>query len=297
MPHELMNMTTSRQPGDSQRKYPTLTPPRRPSPGGPPERSPSRQPGEAQRESRPTLPPHPPSPGGPVERSPSRQPGDSQSKNTTPTTHLPPSPGGPPAWGSATTRTTSPMPHHQPQLHLHPIPRFLPPMSPTPIEHRPGCQPGEESCNDLSLLSAKPATGIRVPHGPGSDPGPTPTSASGTTSSSAPSSGSIGFPRRSRRGATRTGAASCENWEVEARIINGTADHIHILASVPPRLAVAEAVRKVKANSPRWVREQGGEGRFFGWQTAPARLPWLGAMRRSRRIHQPVRGASSDHDV
>lgn len=48
-------------------------------------------------------------------------------------------------------------------------------------------------------------------------------------------------------------------------IINGVADHAHLLLSVPPKLAVAELVGKVKANSSKWVNEDTRWGRF-AWQ-------------------------------
>jgi putative transposase len=49
-----------------------------------------------------------------------------------------------------------------------------------------------------------------------------------------------------------------------ARMINGTADHVHILAGLPPTLAIADALRVVKANSSRRVGLE--KTRHFGWQ-------------------------------
>ncbi len=49
-----------------------------------------------------------------------------------------------------------------------------------------------------------------------------------------------------------------------ARLINGTADHIHLLAGLPPTLAIADVLRVIKTNSSRWVREE--KTRRFGWQ-------------------------------
>jgi hypothetical protein len=34
-------------------------------------------------------------------------------------------------------------------------------------------------------------------------------------------------------------------------LINGVADHVHMLVSLPPTIAVAEAMRLVKANSSK----------------------------------------------
>ena len=48
-------------------------------------------------------------------------------------------------------------------------------------------------------------------------------------------------------------------------IINGVADHIHLLILLPPNLSVSEAMKFAKANSSRWMKQ-----RFktpFAWQT------------------------------
>ena len=46
-------------------------------------------------------------------------------------------------------------------------------------------------------------------------------------------------------------------------IINGVADHVHLLFSIPATIAVAEAMRIIKAKSSRWMR---GRDRSFAWQ-------------------------------
>ena len=46
--------------------------------------------------------------------------------------------------------------------------------------------------------------------------------------------------------------------------VNGTADHVHLLLSLPPALALADAMRVLKTNSSHWVNE---ERRVpFAWQ-------------------------------
>lgn len=50
-----------------------------------------------------------------------------------------------------------------------------------------------------------------------------------------------------------------------ALIINGTADHVHILIRARPAHSAAEIARVVKTNSSRWVREKYTAD--FGWQT------------------------------
>lgn len=50
-----------------------------------------------------------------------------------------------------------------------------------------------------------------------------------------------------------------------ALIVNGTADHVHMLARLRPVHSAAEVVRIMKANSSRWAHEKWGHE--FGWQT------------------------------
>jgi REP element-mobilizing transposase RayT len=50
-----------------------------------------------------------------------------------------------------------------------------------------------------------------------------------------------------------------------ALIINGTADHVHMLVRIRPAQAAAEIARVVKTNSSRWVHENWKVR--FAWQT------------------------------
>ena len=51
----------------------------------------------------------------------------------------------------------------------------------------------------------------------------------------------------------------------KALTIGGTVDHVHLLVSLPPTLALADALRVLKANSSRWVHETKGRSKF-AWQ-------------------------------
>ncbi len=53
--------------------------------------------------------------------------------------------------------------------------------------------------------------------------------------------------------------------EATALIVNGTADHVHMLLRIRPAQCVADVVRTVKTNSSRWMREKWN--RKFAWQT------------------------------
>jgi len=53
-------------------------------------------------------------------------------------------------------------------------------------------------------------------------------------------------------------------------LINGVADHVHILAGLPARSAVSDIARVVKSNSSLWIHEQFSHLSNFGWQTGYA---------------------------
>jgi len=48
--------------------------------------------------------------------------------------------------------------------------------------------------------------------------------------------------------------------------INGMPDHVHILAILPPKIAVSDALRTIKTNSSKWVHESKPELAAFAWQ-------------------------------
>lgn len=48
--------------------------------------------------------------------------------------------------------------------------------------------------------------------------------------------------------------------------INGAADHVHILAILPPKIALSDALRDIKSNSSKWIHETKPDLQMFGWQ-------------------------------
>lgn len=50
-------------------------------------------------------------------------------------------------------------------------------------------------------------------------------------------------------------------------IVNGVADHVHMLFVVPPSVALADMMEKAKASSSGWVKKRWPELQKFGWQT------------------------------
>ena len=53
------------------------------------------------------------------------------------------------------------------------------------------------------------------------------------------------------------------NYKLDLLAIGGMEDHLLLLLTLPPKLALADAVRAVKANSSKWMNEN---GRRFSWQ-------------------------------
>jgi putative transposase len=73
--------------------------------------------------------------------------------------------------------------------------------------------------------------------------------------------------------------------------INGTADHVHILVMLPPKIAVSDALRDIKANSSKWVHETKHDSQQFGWQDG------FSAFSVSRSQVEPVRQYIIDQKV
>ena len=55
-----------------------------------------------------------------------------------------------------------------------------------------------------------------------------------------------------------------------ALIINGTADHVHLLAKLRQDKAVSDVVRCMKASSSGWIRDNFADLRQFRWQNGYA---------------------------
>ncbi len=69
----------------------------------------------------------------------------------------------------------------------------------------------------------------------------------------------------------------------------GTSNHLHLLIALPPALTLATAMQKLKANSSRWLANNGGE---FEWQkgygafsVSPSRLPSVQSYIRNQPEH------------
>lgn len=49
-------------------------------------------------------------------------------------------------------------------------------------------------------------------------------------------------------------------------LINGTADHVHILSSLPRTMTLSKYVEEIKRNSSRWIKIKDMAYRKFAWQ-------------------------------
>jgi REP element-mobilizing transposase RayT len=58
-------------------------------------------------------------------------------------------------------------------------------------------------------------------------------------------------------------AGIARNHRMRVFTAGGTENHVHILLELPPEMAVADAIRTLKCNSSRWLRES---VRLFSWQ-------------------------------
>ena len=88
------------------------------------------------------------------------------------------------------------------------------------------------------------------------------------------------------------GGIAREN-EMKSLAVGGTDDHAHILLSLPSSVAIAEAMRKIKGGSSRWLHEscgitdfewQQGYGAFtIGWSQVDATVKYIAGQQEHHR--------------
>ncbi len=61
------------------------------------------------------------------------------------------------------------------------------------------------------------------------------------------------------------GGIAREN-KMEALIVGGVEDHVHVLLSIPSTMSVAKSVQLLKGNSSKWIHDTFKEHRDFEWQ-------------------------------
>ncbi|MCP3958736.1 MAG: IS200/IS605 family transposase [bacterium] len=84
--------------------------------------------------------------------------------------------------------------------------------------------------------------------------------------------------------------------------INGMPDHVHLLASLRPDVALSEMVQRIKGNSSRWITAHDLTEDLFGWQAGYAafsvsesQVPTV--RRYIRRQKQHHRRYTVDHEL
>ena len=61
-------------------------------------------------------------------------------------------------------------------------------------------------------------------------------------------------------------AASVNEMGHRNLLVNGVADHVHILFGMKPTLSLSDTMRDVKANASKWLNESGKLKNRFEWQ-------------------------------
>jgi putative transposase len=77
--------------------------------------------------------------------------------------------------------------------------------------------------------------------------------------------------------------------------INGTADHLHILSIIPPKISVSDALRSIKAGSSKWIHDSKPESPQFGWQDGYAAFTVSASQVES--VRQYIRDQKTHHHV
>ena len=49
-------------------------------------------------------------------------------------------------------------------------------------------------------------------------------------------------------------------------LINGVADHVHVLSTLPRTVTLSKYIEEIKRPSSRWIKTKGGMYEKFGWQ-------------------------------
>jgi putative transposase len=54
--------------------------------------------------------------------------------------------------------------------------------------------------------------------------------------------------------------------EIQVLAVGGTADHVHLLISLPRTISIAKSVQLLKSGSSKWIHESFSGSRTFAWQ-------------------------------
>lgn len=59
--------------------------------------------------------------------------------------------------------------------------------------------------------------------------------------------------------------ATAEDYTIDS--VNGMADHVHCLISIPPKYSISEVMNKLKGESSHWINSEKLTKFHFAWQT------------------------------
>ena len=74
----------------------------------------------------------------------------------------------------------------------------------------------------------------------------------------------------------------------------GMADHVHLLAKLPPTIAVSDMLRLIKTNSSRWLRDR-EDVSYFEWQEGYAAFSVSESQ--AARVRQYIATQEQHHDA
>jgi putative transposase len=80
------------------------------------------------------------------------------------------------------------------------------------------------------------------------------------------------------------------------KCIGGVSDHVHLLVTLPARLAVAKAVQLIKAGSSAWIHQSFPNLRNFAWHRAMAHSALVSRRFRKRSITSSSRSNITGHE-
>lgn len=80
------------------------------------------------------------------------------------------------------------------------------------------------------------------------------------------------------------------NYQMDLEVIGGTENHVHMLLVLPPKLSLSHALRAIKANSSKWMNEN---GHLFAWQEGYAAFSVSASLREA--VAEYIRNQPEHH--
>jgi REP element-mobilizing transposase RayT len=65
-------------------------------------------------------------------------------------------------------------------------------------------------------------------------------------------------------------AGACRELKCPARIVNGTANHVHLLCRLGKTITISSLILSIKRSSSKWIKPRGGMLSKFSWQNGYA---------------------------